>query len=141
VKGLADEISSSRLFTLVGPGGVGKTRLAIEAARTASDGFPDGVWFVELGPVSQGAAVEHVVASTLGRPHRHRARRRHHGRRRCLRRRHRRPAPHRSSHSAHHLTHVYTKLGLPNRAALAAAAARRDEYNNTLPTRDVKTQA
>src|SRR5258706_13192539 len=39
------------LLTLVGPGGVGKTRLAVEAARTLMDVFPNGVYFVPLQPI------------------------------------------------------------------------------------------
>ena len=45
---LARLLESQRLVTLTGPGGTGKTRLAIEAARNAAEDFPDGVWFVAL---------------------------------------------------------------------------------------------
>jgi predicted ATPase len=65
IERLAVEIASRRVVTLVGPGGVGKTRLSIEAARAVRDGFPDGIWFVELGPISEAEAVQHAVASTL----------------------------------------------------------------------------
>jgi predicted ATPase len=65
VKRLAVEVASRRLVTLVGPGGVGKTRLSIEAARAVRDAFPDGVWFVELGPIAEAESVQHAVASAL----------------------------------------------------------------------------
>ena len=56
----------SRLLTLVGPGGVGKTRLAIEAAARAADCFPDGVWFVDLSSLIDPELVIPTVARTLG---------------------------------------------------------------------------
>ncbi|MER7516347.1 BTAD domain-containing putative transcriptional regulator [Streptomyces sp. NPDC126499] len=62
-----------RLVTLTGPGGVGKTRLALEAAAQAADAFPDGAWLVELtGPAARPdtsgdvSATAHVVAAALG---------------------------------------------------------------------------
>jgi non-specific serine/threonine protein kinase len=48
-------LSQVRLLTLTGVGGCGKTRLAIELTGTAQDHFPDGVWFVDLAPVSAPA--------------------------------------------------------------------------------------
>jgi predicted ATPase/DNA-binding SARP family transcriptional activator len=54
------------LVTLIGVGGVGKTRLAVEAARAAEARFPDGTWLCELAPLSDGAAVGHSVAAALG---------------------------------------------------------------------------
>jgi predicted ATPase len=60
------EISArSRLVTLTGPGGVGKTRLAIEAARLGLDAHEDGVWQVELAPVSHRDQVAEAVTRTL----------------------------------------------------------------------------
>ena len=56
----------SRLVTLTGPSGSGKTRLAIRAGAQASGRFPDGVWLVELAPVTAPDLVTAVVASALG---------------------------------------------------------------------------
>ncbi len=54
------------LLTLVGPGGVGKTRLATEIGWTVQDDFPEGVWMVELAAVSEPAAVVAAVEASLG---------------------------------------------------------------------------
>jgi predicted ATPase/DNA-binding SARP family transcriptional activator len=54
-----------RLLTLTGPGGVGKTRLAIEAAADLAPAFPDGVWFVELAPLREPEHVLPAISSTL----------------------------------------------------------------------------
>jgi predicted ATPase/DNA-binding CsgD family transcriptional regulator len=55
-----------RLLTLVGVGGSGKSRLALELARQLENRFPDGVWFVELSPLAEPALVPVVVARRLG---------------------------------------------------------------------------
>jgi predicted ATPase/DNA-binding SARP family transcriptional activator len=56
----------SRLVTLTGPGGCGKTRLALELARSLLESFPDGVWLVELEAVSDPALVPQSLAAALG---------------------------------------------------------------------------
>jgi non-specific serine/threonine protein kinase len=56
----------SRLVTLTGIGGVGKTRLALRAATEARRAFPDGVWLVELGELRDGSLLVNVVAASLG---------------------------------------------------------------------------
>jgi predicted ATPase/DNA-binding winged helix-turn-helix (wHTH) protein len=58
--------STHRLVTLIGAGGIGKTRLAVEAARQLLPQFPDGVWLAELGPVGDPDGVPHTVAQALG---------------------------------------------------------------------------
>jgi predicted ATPase/DNA-binding XRE family transcriptional regulator len=55
----------TRLLTLVGPGGVGKTRLAIELTRLAAEHFTDGVYFVELAAMTSPAVVQAIMAKTL----------------------------------------------------------------------------
>jgi energy-coupling factor transporter ATP-binding protein EcfA2 len=59
-------IDSSRLVTLIGPGGVGKTRLAVAAAARRRDQHPGGVWLVELAGVSDPAAVAPAAAAARG---------------------------------------------------------------------------
>jgi predicted ATPase/DNA-binding SARP family transcriptional activator len=59
-------VGESRLVTLTGPGGSGKTRLAIETGRTLVDSQPDGVWFVELASVGDGADVAQAVLTAVG---------------------------------------------------------------------------
>lgn len=56
---------SAAVLTLVGAGGVGKTRLALEVAGHAKDAFKDGVWLVELAPVADPSLLTRVVASAL----------------------------------------------------------------------------
>ncbi|MDT8306292.1 MAG: NB-ARC domain-containing protein, partial [Anaerolineae bacterium] len=55
-----------RLVTVVGPGGIGKTRLAVEAARTALLAFPDGVYFVPLAPLSNPEQIIAAIGESIG---------------------------------------------------------------------------
>jgi predicted ATPase/class 3 adenylate cyclase len=64
--GLRQQLVSSRLVTLVGIGGCGKTRLALQAAADAVEGYPGGVWLVELAPLSEPSLVEQQLATVLG---------------------------------------------------------------------------
>jgi predicted ATPase/transcriptional regulator with XRE-family HTH domain len=57
--------SDARVITLVGPGGVGKTRLALELCRAVGDAFVDGVCFVPLGDIGEGRLVPRAIASAL----------------------------------------------------------------------------
>jgi predicted ATPase/DNA-binding SARP family transcriptional activator len=59
-------LSQSRLVTITGVGGVGKTRLAIEVAHELVPDVKDGVWLTELAPVADGSLVARMVASSLG---------------------------------------------------------------------------
>ncbi len=59
-------LASSRLVTMTGAGGVGKTRLAIRVAEELSGLFPDGVWVVELAPLANPALMPQAIASVLG---------------------------------------------------------------------------
>src|SRR5215212_11057973 len=64
------ELAMTRLLTLTGAGGSGKTRLALEVARDLIEAYPDGVWLVELAPLSEDALVPKAVAEALGVPER-----------------------------------------------------------------------
>src|SRR5215203_5018106 len=59
-------LAMTRMLTLTGTGGCGKTRLALEVARDLSSLYPDGAWLVNLGDLSDGESVPQVVATTLG---------------------------------------------------------------------------
>jgi predicted ATPase/class 3 adenylate cyclase len=58
--------SPARLVTLLGPGGIGKTRLALQAAMQLIDSFSGGIWFVDLSGVRDVALVPAAIASALG---------------------------------------------------------------------------
>jgi predicted ATPase len=58
--------SGTRLVTLIGPGGTGKSRLALQVAADVLGAFPDGVWWVPLAPVADPTLVPHAIATVLG---------------------------------------------------------------------------
>ncbi|MDQ3981071.1 MAG: NB-ARC domain-containing protein, partial [Actinomycetota bacterium] len=60
------EDRSARLVTLIGPGGIGKTRLALQAAAGSAEEFRDGVWFVPLAPVVTADRVPSAIAQAVG---------------------------------------------------------------------------
>src|SRR5918995_914072 len=66
LRNLKRDLAMTWLLTLTGAGGCGKTRLALEVARELVGAYPDGVWLVELAPLSEGARVAQAVASVLG---------------------------------------------------------------------------
>jgi predicted ATPase/DNA-binding CsgD family transcriptional regulator len=62
---IRNKLATARLVSLVGPGGVGKTRLALRAAANLGRGFADGAWVVELAEVRDGALLPSAVVTGL----------------------------------------------------------------------------
>ncbi|MFJ4822213.1 ATP-binding protein [Streptomyces bacillaris] len=59
-------LATRRMTTLIGPGGVGKTRLAVRAARAAADRYPDGAWWADLSPLYGDALLLPTVSDAVG---------------------------------------------------------------------------
>lgn len=68
VAAIAAQVEPGRLITLVGPGGVGKTRVAEDVGVRISAGWPDGVWLVNLADVAEPDLVASAVADAVGAP-------------------------------------------------------------------------
>lgn len=66
IAGIIHALGGSRLVTLTGAGGCGKTRLALEVASQTAFGYPGGAWWADLAAVTDPAAVATVVARSLG---------------------------------------------------------------------------
>lgn len=62
---ISERLGDSRLITLVGPGGSGKTRLAIEVGTKELDRFTDGVWIAQFASISDSEGVQHSLAAAL----------------------------------------------------------------------------
>lgn len=59
-------LAGNRLLTLLGMGGIGKSRLSVQLGADVLDDYPDGVWLVELAPLTDARGVPQAVASVLG---------------------------------------------------------------------------
>ena len=68
IKGIREALADNRLVTLTGAGGAGKTRLAVEVATAIATDYADGVWYVDLAPITDPDMASATVARVLGLP-------------------------------------------------------------------------
>ncbi|WP_377155613.1 winged helix-turn-helix domain-containing protein [Roseateles sp. UC29_93] len=66
IAALQQDLQGSRLLSLLGPGGIGKTTVALAVAQGALPSFKDGAWLVDLAPLKDPLLVPHVVATAIG---------------------------------------------------------------------------
>lgn len=66
VAGVSQELRPGKLVTLVGLGGLGKTRLSIEIARSVAPDFSDGLWWIDLAPLSDASAIAPAMTAMMG---------------------------------------------------------------------------
>jgi predicted ATPase/DNA-binding winged helix-turn-helix (wHTH) protein len=64
----AEALQQSRLVSLIGPSGIGKTRTALAVATELRERYPDGCWLIDLAALSEPASIAAAVATTLGLP-------------------------------------------------------------------------
>ncbi len=65
---LRERLAPARIVTLVGPGGVGKTRLAIETALEVAGAWNDGAWLVDLAPIQEAPLIAEAISAAVGAP-------------------------------------------------------------------------
>lgn len=70
VRRLLELLAGTALITVTGVGGIGKSRIAISAARRRHEHYPDGTWLVELSGECNGDLLAHTIAAVLGLPER-----------------------------------------------------------------------
>jgi non-specific serine/threonine protein kinase len=66
IDSVKERLRDNRLLTLSGPGGCGKTRLAVEIARQLESDFSDGVWLIDLAPLVDASLVSQAIATAVG---------------------------------------------------------------------------
>ncbi len=66
LEGIGRLLAPGRLVTVVGPGGIGKTRVVTELGLAKASGWPDGVWLVDLSPIDEDALIPSAIAGAIG---------------------------------------------------------------------------